>query len=311
MTSPPTPPEPDSSDASASAGPERPGAPVPSHADPGAPATPPAPQITEDARGWPIALSELIDGPAVVLTVVVTLAFLMFMLTEPTAAWLALFVAAVAAVGTDRVLRLAHPRSFELGLDPTLQVPLPALYALAAPVLLEDMVRGGWALPAALLAGGGFGAILFAQVHSARPHERWLAVARPATSAAAYVTAFAVLTLTYAFELGLVAAIVAVALAAGLLAVELLRDGHADPADTFVLAGVVALVVGLLRWTLHYVPLDGYLAALTLLLGFFLASGLLHAHLTLELRRGVMAQYIVIAAVGGALIIGARSAGLA
>ena len=105
-------------------------------------------------------------------------------------------------------------------------------------------------------------------------------------------------------------ALAAVAIAAGLLAIELLRDGHADPPDTVALGGVVALVVTQLRWALHFVPLDGYLAALALLLAFFLASGLLHAHLTLQLRPAILAQYVAIAAVGGVLIIGARSAGL-
>ncbi len=249
--------------------------------------------------------------PEGVLTFIVTLAFLMFLLIEPTPAWVALFVAAVAAVGTDRVLRLARGPSVELGLDPTLQVVLPAMYALAAPVLLEDMVRGWWALLAGLAAGVGFAVVLATQVHSVRPYEQWLVFARPVANAAVYVTGFALFALTYVFDLGLPASLAAVGLAAALLAIELLRDGRADPADTIALAGVVALVVAQLRWTLHFVPLEGYLAALALLLAFFLAGGLLHAHLTLQLRRAVIAQYAVIAVAGSALIIGASSAGLA
>ena len=152
---------------------------------------------------------------------------------------------------------------------------------------------------------------MLAQTHSVRPHEQWLTFARPVTSAAVYVTAFALFSLTYVFELGLAAALAAVALAAGLLAVELLRDGQADLSDTIAFGGVVALVVTQLRWALHYVPLDGYLAALALLLAFFLTGGLLHAHLTLQLRRAVVVQYVAVSALGGVLIIGARSAGLA
>ena len=249
--------------------------------------------------------------PEGVLTFIVTAAFLMFLLTEPTPAWVALFVAVVAAVGTDRVLRLARRPSVELGLDPTLQVVLPAMYALAAPVLHEDMVRGWWALLAGLGAGVGFAVVLATQVHSVRPYEQWLVFARPVANAAVYVTAFALFALTYVFDLGLPASLAAVGLAAALLAIELLRDGRADPADTIALAAVVALVVAQLRWTLHFVPLEGYLAALALLLAFFLAGGLLHAHLTLQLRRTVIAQYAAVALAGSALIIGASSAGLA
>lgn len=253
----------------------------------------------------------IVDVPEGVLTFVVTLSFLMYLLIEPTPAWLALFSAAVAAVGADHVLRLARSDSVALGIDPTLQVALPALYALAIPVLLEDMVRGWWALPAGLAAGLGFGVVLVAQIHAVRPYEPWLRFARPVASAAVYVTVFALFSLTYLFDLALAPALAAVALAAWLLAVELLRDGHADHSDTVAFAGVVALLVTQLRWALHYVPLDGYLGALALLLAFFLATGLLHAHLTLQLRRAVVAQYVAIAAVGGVLIVGARSAGLA
>ncbi len=259
----------------------------------------------------PRAPMPIVDVPEGVLTFVVTLSFLMYLLIEPSPAWLALFGAAVAAVGADRVLRLARSDSVALGIDPTLQVALPALYALAIPVLLEEMVRGWWALPAGVVAGLGFGVVLVAQIHAVRPHEPWLAFARPVASAAVYVTVFALFSLTYLFELALAPALAAVALAAWLLAVELLRDGHADPSDTVAFAGVVALLVTQLRWTLHYVPLDGYLGALALLLAFFLATGLLHAHLTLQLRRAVVAQYVAIAAMGGVLIVGARSAGLA
>ena len=253
----------------------------------------------------------IVGVPEGVLTFVVTLSFLMYLLIEPTPAWLALFAAVVAAVGADRVLRLARSHSVALGIDPTLQVALPALYALAIPVLLEDMVRGAWALPAGLAAGLGFGVVLVAQVHSVRPYEPWLAFARPVASAAVYVTVFALFSLTYLFDLVLAPALAAVAVAAGLLSVELLRDGHADPSDTVAFAGVVALLVTQLRWALHYVPLDGYLGALALLLAFFLATGVLHAHLTLQLRRAVMTQYVAIAAMGGVLIVGARGAGLA
>ena len=265
-------------------------------------------RVEHDARRTQVPI---LDAPVVALTLAVTLAFLMFVLIEPTPAWIALAGAVAAGAGTDRVLRLARPRSVGLGIDPTPQLLLPALYALAVPVLVEELARGWWTLVGALGAGLGFGAILVAQVHSVRPHERWLAFARPVTSAAVYVTAFALFSLTYVFELGLPAALAAVAFAAGLLAVELLRDGQADLSDTVAFGGVVALVVTQLRWALHYVPLDGYLAALALLLAFFLASGLLHAHLTLQLRRTVVAQYVAVAALGGVLIIGARGVGLA
>ena len=264
----------------------------------------------EDERAA-LAAPPVLDAPVAVVTSVVGLAFLMYLLIEPTPAWVALVAAGAAAVGTERALRLARARSVELGLDPTPQIALPALYALAMPVFAEEMARGWWAVVAALGLAAGFGAILAAQTHSLRPRGRRLALARPVSAAGVYVTAFALFATSYLFDLALVAAVAAAACGAGLLAIELLRDGQADLPDTVGLGVVVALVVGQLRWTLHFLPLDGYAAALALLLAFFLACGLLHAHLTLQLRRAVVAQYAVIAMLGGAIIIGARTAGLA
>ena len=276
------------------------------------PAPPPLPPDVEPPAAPPLPRRRtLVDVTAAVLTVLVTLTFLMYLLVEPTQPWIALLGAVVAALGTDGVLRAARYRAIDLGLDPTQQIVLPALYALAVPLFIEDTFRGFWVLAGGLVAGLGFGAALVAQVHSTRAYEEWLEFARPVASAAVYVTAFALFSLTYVFGLALVPALAAVALASGLLAIELLRDGHADPPDTLAFAGVVALVVTQLRWALHYVPLDGHLAALALLLGFFLTSGVLHAHLTLQLRRTVVAEYVAIAALGGALIVGASTAGLA
>ena len=253
----------------------------------------------------------LLPGHAVVLTAVVTLTFLMFLLIEPTPRVFALFGAAVAALGVDGVLRAARRRSFDLGLDPSPQLFLPALYALALPVFIEHNTRGLWVPLAGLAAGAGFGAIVVAEVHSVRPYEERFALARLVSGAAAYLTAFALFSLTYAFDLDLVPAIVAAALVSGLLSIELLRDGAADPQDTLGFAAVTALVVGELRWSLHYVPLDGHLAALALLLGFFFASGVLHAHLTRQLQRAVLAEYTAIVLAGVLLVWLARATDLA
>ena len=294
------------------AGEAAPDAPAQLRQDDEEPAPPPLPPDVEPPAAPPLPRRRtLVDVTAAVLTVLVTLTFLMYLLVEPTQPWIALLGAVVAALGTDGVLRAARYRAIDLGLDPTQQIVLPALYALAVPLFIEDTFRGFWVLAGGLVAGLGFGAALVAQVHSTRAYEEWLEFARPVASAAVYVTAFALFSLTYVFELALVPALAAVALASGLLAIELLRDGHADPPDTLAFAGVVALVVTQLRWALHFVPLDGHLAALALLLGFFLTSGVLHAHLTLQLRRTVVAEYVAIAALGGALIVGASTAGLA
>lgn len=246
-----------------------------------------------------------------VLTALVTLSFLMFLLIEPTQRWIALFGVTIAALGTDGVLRSARRRPIDLGLDPTPQLFLPALFALALPVFIEHNAHGLWVPLAGLAAGTAFGAVVTAEVHSVRAHEPWLARAKLVTTAAAYLAGFALFSLTYSFELDLMPAIAAVALVAGLLSIELLRDAAAEPVDTLGFAAVTAFVVGELRWALYFVPIDGHLAALALLLGFFFVSGVLHAHITRHLERAVLFEYGVIAGAGVALVVAARAADLA
>ena len=72
-----------------------------------------------------------------------------------------------------------------------------------------------------------------------------------------------------------------------------------------------ALIVGELRWALHFVPLDGHLAALTLVLALFFSSGVLYSHLTRQLTRAVLAEYVAVVAAGVALVVLARATDLA
>lgn len=267
-------------------------------------AEPPPPQPLPRPR-------PLIGGPAALLAALVTAAFLMFLLTEPTQPWIALLGAGVAALGADGVLRHARPRAVEAGADTTPHLILPALYALALPPFAEQNAHGYWAPLAGLAAGAGFLAVVAAEAHSLRAREPRQGAARFVAGAATYLVAFAAFSLAYDAGLDLAQALAAVALVSWLLAIGLLRESHADPIDTLILAAVVALVVVQLRWALRFVPLEGPLAATALLIAFHFASGVLHAHLAHRLGRGALAGHVLIAAAGGALVVGARLAGLA
>ena len=248
---------------------------------------------------------------AVVLAAIVTSTFLMFVLTEPAQRWLLLLGVVAAAFGTDGVLRSSHPRAFALGLDTTPHLVLPTLYALAIPLFIEQNMRGFWTPLSALLAGLGFAVIVIAEVRSVREFERLAGEARVVADAGAYLVAFAMLSLVYSRDPGLVAAVAAAALVGGLLSIELLRNSSLRLLDMLTLALVGALVLGEMRWALDFVPLDGHLAAIALLLAFFFTSGLLAARLRGHLTREVVVQYGAITAVGVAAVVAARAADLA
>ena len=248
---------------------------------------------------------------AVVLAAIVTSTFLMFVLTEPAQRWLLLLGVVAAAFGTDGVLRSSHPRAFALGLDTTPHLVLPTLYALAIPLFIEQNMRGFWTPLSALLAGLGFAVIVIAEVRSVREFERLAGEARIVADAGAYLVAFAMLSLVYSRDPGLVGAVAAAALVGGLLSIELLRNSSLRLLDMLTLALVGALVLGEMRWALDFVPLDGHLAAIALLLAFFFTSGLLAARLRGHLTREVVVEYGAITAVGVAAVVAARAADLA
>ena len=248
---------------------------------------------------------------ALVLAAIVTSTFLMFVLTEPAQRWLLLLGVVAAAFGTDGVLRSSHPRAFALGLDTTPHLVLPTLYALAIPLFIEQNMRGFWTPLSALLAGLGFAVIVIAEVRSVREFERLAGEARVVADAGAYLVAFAMLSLVYSRDPGLVGAVAAAALVGGLLSIELLRDSTLRLLDLLILALVGALVLGEMRWALDFVPLDGHLAAIALLLAFFFTSGVLAARIRGRLTREVVVQYGAITAVGVAAVVAARAADLA
>src|SRR5690606_18251226 len=129
--------------------------------------------------------------------------------------------------------------------------------------------------------------------------------------AGTYVAGFSIFSLTYVFELELQVAVLAVGLAATMLAVEVLREGEIDPGETLGFALVTGVIMAQARLLMYYIPLDTYLAGLTLLLGFYLVTGLLHSHITRAFSWTLSAEYGGIAAAGLTLVVLARAVGLA
>lgn len=271
------------------------------------------PTSIEEARRAPVIerLPLPVTAQMVVLSVLVTAVFLMFLLIEPTPRWVLVVGALLAVLGTEGALRSAWPQRFQRVGEAAPFVFLPALYVIATPVLIEHNVRGAAVILAGLAGAAGFALTLLAIVGSVRPHAPIYQPSRVVATVATYFVAFALFSLVYVLDLELPAAIAAVAIIAVMLGIEVLREGEVDPIETLVFAGVAGLVVGQARLLLWWFDLDTYLAGLTLLIAFFLVTGLLHAHLTRHLTRMTTVEHGVVAAVGIALVVVARSNGLA
>jgi hypothetical protein len=228
-----------------------------------------------------------------------SLGLLLFLAVEPTKPWILLVVTGLVALGADGVFR-EHPHGARED-DIAWTAPLlflPTLLALAAGLFLEDAVSGYWAIPGVVVAAGLMGAILYAEHLSIDGDSPAFASARFVLNLGTYLTAFAFYAVVYSFDVSLVPAAVSVGLISFLLAVEILREAEADPVRALVFAGVVGLIVAEARWALYFLPLESYLAAVFLLLVFYLTSGLVQHHLNDDLSQPVVSEFAAITLLG-------------
>lgn len=252
--------------------------------------------------------------PAVILAILMSGVFLLFVLIKPTPTWLLLFGAIMAALGTDGVLRSIRHRIFERegGPDTVPHLFLPTLFALSIPLFIQQNLESYWVIPAALVAGVTFVLVVLAEVPAEEAEDdEFRGRARFVSVAATYFVGFALFSLTYTFKLQLHESFLVVALVSMLLAVELLREGEIDPLETLLLAGVVGVVVAEARWVLKYMPIDAYPAGLSLVLVFYFVTGMVHAYMTRHINTTVAAEYSIVTVLGLALVVAARATGIA
>lgn len=228
---------------------------------------------------------------------------LLYLAIEPTRVWMLPLIALLVTLAADGILR-DHPaarRQQEL-LWTAPRLFLPCLLALGSGLFLEDALRGYWVLPGSLVAGAAMAAVLSAEYNSIDPDSPSYAQGRFVLHIGTYLTAFSLYAVVYTFEVSLVPAALCVGLASTLLAVELLHEAESERGRTLVYAGVVGLVVAEARWALYFLPLESYLAAVFLLLVFYLASGLVQHHLSDDLTAPVLTEFAVIAALGVVIV---------
>ncbi|MCC6238551.1 MAG: hypothetical protein IT299_13405 [Dehalococcoidia bacterium] len=292
-----------------------------------APATAPAPRRASTAArasgartpassAAPVARSTpegLIVTPQVLLLGLVgTLFILMFTLIEPSPRWVVLLGTATTTFGMEGVLRSGRRQAFaEGGLDTAPFLLMPALYMLVVPVFIEHATLG-FATPfSGLFAGIGYAALVIGTLSSVREFDPARDRGRLIAASATYFVAFALFALVFLFGVGQRPATIAVALASVVLAAEILREGEIDPAETLLYSLVVGVVIGETRWVLHYLPIDAYAGALTLLLAFYISTGLLHSYVVRALTREVARTYATVGIAGVVFIAAARGVGLA
>ena len=167
-----------------------------------------------------------------------------------------------------------------------------------------------WTVPAVIGASVLLAGALYGEYVSVLSHGPSYALGRFLLNVLTYLAAFAFYAVIYTFDIDLLPSAFAVGLFSLLLAVEVFREAEVDAYRALVFSAAIGVVVAEARWALYFIPLEGFLAAVLLLLVFYLATGLVQHHLTGHLNRTIAAEFSVVTAVGLAIVIIGRALSL-
>ncbi len=237
------------------------------------------------------------------LAIAVTVLAALFILTGSAPVLFVLPV--VAALGLDGVLR-SHPLGrLRASAEVAGQLLLPAAFVVAAALFFRYVSVSYWSLLAALGTGLAFALVCYAE-YAALDVDDAGALPRTVLLVAAFAGLYGLLAAFYAYDLGAPAAALLCGVAGVVFAYELYREADISAADRVLYTLVAGFVLAQVRWALQFVRLDGLLAAMFLLLVFYLVTGLSLAALGRRLDRRVGAEYGVVAAAGLVVIVVAR-----
>lgn len=256
-------------------------------------------------------LAPRISGPSragliPLLAVLFSIGLGLFIAVDPPQPWILFALTALVGLGADGIIR-AHPRGRFLAIPDTApHLFVPVLFSLSAGLFLEDVILGYWAVPAVAAAGVLLGCALYAEHISVDVEDAAFPIARFVLNLITYLAAFGFFAVVYGFEVDLLPAAVSLGLVSGLLSIEIFRDAEADPIRALVFAVAIGVIIGEARWVLYFMPLEGFLAAVFLLLVFYLTTGVISHYLTDHLSPGVLLEFALVTAAGLTIVIGGR-----
>jgi hypothetical protein len=229
-----------------------------------------------------------------------------FVSIDPVRPWILLALTAIMALGADGIIR-SHPHGeFHTIGDTAPYLFVPVLFTLSAGLFLQDVVLSYWAVPAVIGAAALMGCALYAEYESVAPDLAGGAMAHFLLNVITYLTAFGFYAVVYGFDVELAPAAFAVGLVSMLLSIEVFREAEADPIRALVFAAVIGIIAAEARWVLYFIPLDGILAGIFILLVFYLTTGVISHYLTDHLDRMVLLEFAAVSAAGLVIVIGGR-----
>ena len=251
--------------------------------------------------------AESATARCVLVGIVTGAGLIAFLGIRPSEQWILWLTAALAVLAVDGIVRTNPSWDAESSFGSVVFVFLPALAVLGGGYFIDEAVDGYARSVAALIPTIAVGAIAFGEYHTVDFSSRLYGPMRLALAVATYLTAFALYTVIYTDGGGVVAGAVLAGLVSMALAMELLRESRLLGPSSLLVSLAIGVSLAELRLVLYFFPLDGLLAGALLIIGFYLATGLVHHLLDHDLEWSTTAEYLLVAGVGAAAVVVTRA----
>jgi hypothetical protein len=216
--------------------------------------------------------------------------------------WLiAVLLAALTSAGVDSIAR-THPR-VHLGETRYLFILwiLPSLIVITATILLCFTEVRVYGLVGVGLSGAFLVAVILGEYLTIDLDDRLYSMARLGLNLAVYVIGLILFATIYSLKIRSFYSAPASGLAAGLLALELLRGSESDLQRTWLYAAAVGLSISEVVWALNYWNLTAFTGGALLLAFFYGFTGIAQQYLWGRLNRIVLVEFAIIFA--GAIVL--------
>lgn len=224
---------------------------------------------------------------------------------RPEQHWILALTALITAASVEGAVR-SHPEWRGSHLGALSYALLPLVAVLGAGLFIDEAVDGYGRMVAGLAAGAATGLLLYAEYHTISPAQRLFGSMRLVLAVVTYLAALALFTVFFTRDLNLPASTAAVGVLSFALALDLLRESRGRGASSVLAALAIGVSLAELRIALYYFPLDDLLTGALMIIGFYVATGLVHHLLDEDLTPSTVAEYLVVSGVSAAVIVVAR-----
>lgn len=229
-----------------------------------------------------------------------------YLTLRPVEGWILWLTVGLVALAVDGLVRGSPRWEEDSPFASIIYIVLPALAVLGTGLFIDSAVQG-YARPVCGLAGAMVvGAVVFGEYHTVDYGSRLYGGMRLALAIATYLTAFALFTVIYGRDVPIAVSGGLIGLVALALSVELLRESRLLGPSSLLAGLAIGLSLAELRLAFYFFPLDDLLAGALLIIGFYLATGLVHHLLDHDLEFSTTAEYVLVATVATAAVVFTR-----